>query len=418
MHLLGNKYIRTYFIYSIGEYVKIVSPIFLLPIFTRILSQGDYGVISTFSAITSILGVFVSFSATGAVNRAYIDSKHTNLDFNSYLGNAIMTNTILCIMLCFPLIIIGYLNVVNLPRSLFFIIPLVLLMKSLMAYKQKLWILQEKPIQNSIFEAGFRFLSLILSLLVVLIIFPDWRGRIIGLILANLLFCVLSLFRLKKEDNFIFNYNRVYVKDILKFGAPLIFHGIGIMLIGTVDKLILNNHMGLDEVGIYGVATAIASVLVVFIMPFDKVIMPKMFAIFNNYDKKNSVKALKIFFINLLYLCSTGYLLYQATIFLGPFIIGEKFKSAIEYVPVLIIAKIFYGLYRFSVRSLFFSKKTHLVSISTLSSGVIGVFMMFLLVNNYGTVGVAWGFALSNFLAFLFVFIFSQKLYPFILFRK
>jgi len=418
MRLLGNKDIRSYFIYSLGEYVKLASPILLLPILTRILSQGDYGVISTFSATTSLLGVFVSFSATGAVNRAYIDSKHTNLDFNSYLGNAIMTNTFLCIMLCFPIIIIGYLNVVNLPRSLFFIIPLVLLMKSLMAYKQKLWILQEKPIQNSIFEAGFRSLSLILSVLFVLIIFPDWRGRIIGLILANLLFCVLSLFRLKKEDNFTLNYNSVYVKDILKFGAPLIFHGIGIMLIGTVDKLILNNQLGLDEVGVYGVATAIASVLAVFIMPFDKVIMPKMFAIFNNYDNENSVKAFKIFIINVLYLCITGYLLYLTTIFLGPFIIGEKFISAIKYVPVLIIAKIFYGLYRFSVRPLFFSKKTYLVSISTLTSGLIGLFMMFLLVKNYGIFGVAWGFVLSNFLSFLFVFIFSQKLYPFPLFRK
>jgi O-antigen/teichoic acid export membrane protein len=291
-------------------------------------------------------------------------------------------------------------------------------MKSLMAYKQKLWILQEKPIQNSIFEAGFRSLSLILSVLFVLIIFPDWRGRIIGLILANLLFCVLSLFKLKKEDNFTLNYNSVYVKDILKFGAPLIFHGIGIMLIGTVDKLILNNQLGLDEVGVYGVATAIASVLAVFIMPFDKVIMPKMFAIFNNYDNENSVKAFKIFIINVLYLCITGYLLYLTTIFLGPFIIGEKFISAIKYVPVLIIAKIFYGLYRFSVRPLFFSKKTYLVSISTLTSGLIGLFMMFLLVKNYGIFGVAWGFVLSNFLSFLFVFIFSQKLYPFPLFRK
>jgi O-antigen/teichoic acid export membrane protein len=418
MRLLGNKNIRSYFIYSFGEYAKLASPILLLPILTRFLTKTDYGIISTFSALTSVLSVFVSFTATGAVNRAYMDRKNTDLDFKSYLGNAIMTNTFLSIILCFPLIIIGYLNVVNLPKSLFFIIPLILLTQSIMAYKQKLWILQEKPIQNSIFEASFRSLSLILSVLLVLIIFPDWRGRVIGLMLANLLFCVVSIFMLKKEDNFTLTYNSVYAKDILKFGAPLIFHGIGMSLVGAADRLILNNQLGLNEVGIYGVASAIASALVVFIMPFDKVIMPKMYTIFNNYDNENSVKAFKIFIFYVFYLCCSGYLFYLAAIFLGPFIIGEKFILAIEYIPVLIIAKIFYGLYRFSVMAIFYSKKTYLVSISTLSSGLIGILMMFLLVKNYGIIGVAWGFVLSNFLCFLFVFIFSQRLFPFPLFRK
>lgn len=416
--LLKHNAFKSFFIYSIGEYAKVAVPIILLPIFTRILSKEDYGVISTFSAIIGILGTFVSFSATGAVNRAFIDSKNTNLDFNSYLGNALITNTFLCSLLFIPFIIVGYLNVVNLPRSLFFIIPLILLMQSFMAYKQKLWILQERPIQNSIFEVSFRSLLLILSLFLVMIIFQDWRGRIIGIILSNLLFCVLSIFRLKKEDNFTLTYNNIYVKDILKFGAPLIFHGIGLTFIGTVDKLILNNQLGLEEVGVYGVAFAISSVLIVFIMPFDKAIMPKMFTILNQYDNENSIKASKLFIINLLYLVCAGVLIYIATIILGPYIIGKQFISAIEYVPVLLIGKIFYGLYRFSVRSIFFSKKTYLVSISTLSSGIMGLFIMLLLVKNYGTFGVAWGFAISNILSFLFVFIFSQKLYPFMLFRK
>jgi len=418
MHFLRSNYFRSFFIYSIGEYAKYIVPIILLPIFTRILSREDYGIISTFSAVISFLGIFVSFSATGAVNRAFFDSKNTDLDFNLYLGNALITNTFLGSLLFIPFIIIDSLNVVNLPKSLFLIIPLILLMKSFMAYKQKLWILQEKPLQNSIFEVSFRSLSLILSLFLVMIIFSDWRGRIIGIILSNLIFCVLSVYRLKKEDNFTLVYNSIFVKDILKYGTPLIFHGIGLTMIGTVDKLIINNQLGLEEVGVYGVALAIAGILSVFIMPFDKAIMPKIYTILNQYDGENSIKASKLFIINVVYLFCAGVLVYIATIILGPIIIGERFISAIEYIPALLIGKIFYGLYRFSVRPLFFSKKTYLVSISTLSSGIIGVFIMFLLAKNYGTFGVAWGFAISNVLAFLFVFIFSQKLYPFMLFRK
>jgi O-antigen/teichoic acid export membrane protein len=418
MHLLRKKYIKSFFVYSIGEYAKYVIPIILLPIFTRLLSREDYGIISTFSAIISFLGIFVSFSATGAVNRAYYDSKKTELDFNLYLGNALITNTVLGSMMFIPFLYIGSLNVLNLPKNLFIIIPLILLMKSFMAYKQKLWILQEEPLRNSMFEVSFRTVSLVLSLFMVMTIFPDWRSRIIGIIISHLLFCVISVYMLKKEDKYTLTYNSIFVKDILKYGTPLIFHGIGLMLIGTVDKLIINNQLGLEEVGVYGVAIAISSSITVFIMPFDKTIMPKIFTILNQYDHGNSIKAAKLFILNVVYLVCAGVLVYLATIILGPIIIGERFVSAIQYMPALLIGRIFYGLYRFSVRPLFFSKKTYLVSISTLSSGIIGVFIMFMLAKNYGTSGVAWGFAISNILSFLFVFIFSQRLYPFMLFRK
>jgi len=404
--------IKSFSIYTAGKLLTYGMPAILVPIFTRVLSQADYGIINTFGALLNVLSIFILMSSTGAVSRAYMDKGKNDFDFSEYVGNALITNTLLFGIVYIPFIVINQFGFITLPKGLFYLIPIYILIQSLSAYKQKLWILQNKPMKFVFFEVGFKLATLLLSILLVVFIFKNWIGRISANFISHTIFCVISLFFLFKEEKVRFKYNKVFIIDVLKFGAPLTIHGIGLILLGASDILILNSLIGLNEVGVYGVALALSSIMLIFIMPYDQAIFPKIFGYLKNYTDDDAENIMKLLIINVLYLVLSGFLVGILCYCFGQYFVGPKFHEALNYVPLLLIGQIFYGLYRFSVRPIFFSKKTHLVSISTISSGIIGTIILYFLVLSYGIKGAAYGFVIAKTLSFVFVSFFSQKIFP------
>ena len=339
-----------------------------------------------------------------------MDREKRDFSFQNYLGNALVFNSILFAFILLPLFIFATLQIISLPTALYYLVPMFLLSQSLSGYKQKLWIIQEKPIHNTLLEAGKPILNVILSILFVFFIFQDWRGRIIGLFLVEIIILFISLSYLFKEEKPVFKLNINYLKDLFFFGFPLIFHGVGLTLIGVSDKFLINSLIGLKEVGIYGVALSLSNILIVFIMPIDKVLMPYIFKYLDNYTIINKKKLYSLFILNLIYLILIGFLITIGLNSFATYIIGVNFSDSISLIPTLILAKIFYGLYRFSVRPLFYKKQTYLVSISTLISGAVGIIIQYYLIKNYNLIGAAWGYSFSNLLSFILVFIFSFRL--------
>lgn len=408
--LVKLKKQKSFFIYSLGEYLKFVTPIILLPIFTRVLTESDYGILNTFTATMNIFSLFVSFSAVGAVNRAYMDRE--KIDFSLYLGNALIVNTLIFLCIYIPILIITNFNFLPIPNYLLFMLPIYILLHSFIAYKSKLWIIQERPLKNTIFDSSYRFISLVLSLVLVIFITEDWTGRVFGILIADIVFCLISLFFLKKEDNFRLKFNKKYAIDILKYGFPLIFHGIGLSILDTADKLILSSKLGLEEMGIYGVAFSISSVLLAFIHPFDKTITPKIFKYLKSFNNENAYKIFKLFIFNIIYLVVISISIIVFMHFFGKFFLGNNFITALKYLPILLLGHIFYGIYRFYVMQIFFSKKTYLVSISSLSSGLISILILFYLIPKYGVFGAAWGYTISKAIVSFLVMSFAAHLYP------
>ena len=217
--------IKAFSTYFFGSLLSSVAPFLLLPILTNTLSTADYGVIGTCFAFLRILDIFIGLSGTGAVMRAYLDKDDLGFNFQSYLFNAIITNLVLCSVTLLPLYIVYYLNFIELPLGAVLLMPLIVILSTLKAYKHKLWNIQEESFKYSIFLVAFSLLSLILTVVFVYSYLPDWRSRIYALVFAEAIFCIISLYWLFKEDGVILRWNRAYIVDLLKFGVPLIPHG-------------------------------------------------------------------------------------------------------------------------------------------------------------------------------------------------
>jgi len=399
-------------IYFVGRILVFSIPILLIPILTHTISPEDYGLIGIFTAIYQVLHIFIGLGGVGAVVRAYMDRNDSGFHFSEYLFNAILVNMLLFLLALTPFYFFYTFDIVNLPLPMMLLLPLVVVVSGLKKYKHKLWNIQGRARKFTVFEVTFTMLSFGLSVILVLTVFPDWRGRIYSITFAELIFCVISLFYLFREDGIVYKFNKKYCIDVLKFGLPLLPHSMALTLIASSDKLLLGGLLGMHEVGVFTVAFGISAILMVSTMAIDQTIQPIMYSFLKNQTKESKRIYVAGFYIYFAVSILSGLILYLLTPLAVDMFIGSEFQSAKDYVGVLIVGQIGYSMYRYVVKAVFFSKKTHFVSIATISSATIGIVLQYVLITKYGIMGAAIGTVCMHIMSFAFIFYFSNKLYP------
>jgi len=397
--------------YFIGRVLSYISPLLLIPILTHNLSTEDYGIVGTYTSLYQGLNIFINMSVAGAIVRAYMDKDIKEFNFSSYLFNGFFVNVLLFFLTLIPLFILVKLNLIDLPLIVLILIPFIIIFATFKSYKHKLWNIQKEALKYNAFEIVFGFCLLIMTAAFVYSLFPDWRGRIYAITLTELCFCITSLFFLFKEESVVFKFNKKYFIDIIKYGIPLLPHALGLLLIVSADKLLINKIYGLSNVGIYSVAIGLSSLLSIFTIPFEQALTPYIYENLKNRTIIGNVKYVVSFYIYILLCFITSLLLYFLLPIIIPFFIGEAFFPAIEFLSILLIGQIFHALYRYVIKPIFYSKKTYLVAICTLASGLIGIVFQIFLVKYFGMLGIAIGTTLAHFFSFIFAFYHSNRLY-------
>ena len=82
----SKKYKKASFCYLIGNFFNKGLAFLTIPIFTRLLSTTDYGIINTYSSWAGILSMIVGFAMHMSIRNAFVDYKD---DTESYLSTII-----------------------------------------------------------------------------------------------------------------------------------------------------------------------------------------------------------------------------------------------------------------------------------------------------------------------------------------
>ena len=76
---MDSPFLKGSFAYLGGSVLTSVLPLLLLPVLTRYLSPGDYGLMATSAVLTQILVVFIGVNAFGLLARCHFDEHPGNL---------------------------------------------------------------------------------------------------------------------------------------------------------------------------------------------------------------------------------------------------------------------------------------------------------------------------------------------------
>jgi O-antigen/teichoic acid export membrane protein len=388
-------------------------PFLLLPILTRILTPAEYGTIAMFLVMVSIFSAFTGLSVHGAIGVRYFQlSKEDLADYvTSCIGILVVSTT--AVLLIVIVLHHWIIKVSGIPLAWLIVAVFVSGLQFLINIRLSLWQVSGRPWHYGGLQVSRSLLDALLSLVLVLGLSMAWQGRVIGNSAAILLTGSLALTWLYK-DQFLRRTNswKIHAKDALCFGIPLIPHVIGGMLMVLVDRIIINNFLGKDFLGVYMVALQMGMVIGLLTESFNKAYAPWLFRHLSNEEKKINkpiiIKGTYFYFISIVVVA----LLYGTLIpFAMKFIVGEEFFLSSSIVIYLALGSAFCGCYYMVVNYIFFARKTEYLALITLSSGLLNIPITYILVQEMQLKGAAIAFLITNIITFLGAWVLSNRVY-------
>jgi len=232
--------------------------------------------------------------------------------------------------------------------------------------------------------------------------------------LAGLLANIICLLVLAKEFTKIkLEFDTDLWKKMISYAWPLLILGFAGMINETFDRFILKYLLPEDiarhELGVYGQCYRIAMLMTIFTTAFKYAAEPFFF----NHSKGNDSKKLNAVVMKY-------YILFCWFIFLGTMmnlpwlqhIIGEKYRSGIAVVPILLLANLCVGVYWNLSIWFKLTGQTKFGAAITIIGAVITLVINFVGIPKFGYMACAWATLISYAGMMIMSYVLGQKYYP------
>ena len=212
----------------------------LLPILTRYLSQYDYGVIATFTAVTACLTGIIGVGSNTLLAKNYFGLEPEERKI--YLANILELIFINSLLILGIFLIFGnfFSNLIKLSKTLLLIAVIVSSASMICTILLTAFQLKKEAIKYAVISNSRALTNIGLSLFLILVIGLKWKGRIGGMTLSALLFLVITILIFKREKIKL-NFSEKYFRELLFLGSPLIVSHISGWANNMVDRLMINN---------------------------------------------------------------------------------------------------------------------------------------------------------------------------------
>lgn len=402
-------------IYLFSNILNAVIPFILLPILTRYLSPEEYGEVAIFQTLLGLLGAFVGMTFVGAANRKFYDADLEQKELAKFIGSCVQLSIIFTLIV-FSVIFLFQSTLVEwlaIKRSYLFLAVVVSFCSVIASLRLGQWQVRKKAIRFGAFQVSQSFLNMLLSLLLVVVLLEGANGRIDAQIITALCFVLIAFFSLKKNgliDMTAWRWD--YLTEAIRFGVPLMPHLAGAFLLTSVDRFVINDKMGLAEAGVYMVAVQLTAAAGIVFDAINKAYVPWLFEklkLDRLADKKKIVKLTYVWYLTII----AGVVV---AFFIGPWLVvliaGKDYAQAGEVIGWLALGQGFQGMYYMVTNYIFYSKRTGLLSVASIGSGVLNVLLLIVFIEVMGLQGAAIAFAVSMGVRFLITWWIAHRRHP------
>jgi O-antigen/teichoic acid export membrane protein len=245
-----------------------------------------------------------------------------------------------------------------------------------------------------------------------------WKGRALSMAVGPLVLTLIVLALSKKSGLVYAGVEKNKIKEFFYFGLPLFPHTLSFWLKSGVDKILISVNVGLADNGIYSIALTMASLVGIFTTAFFNAYAPRFFNYLSLLDESSDeashqIKKKLVFVIYLftVILAVVAALSYFALSVIIPLLFKLEYQRALTYLPVIMVAVFFDGMYSVVSGFAFYKRKTKILGTITFTSSLVQMGLTFLLVRRFGAMGAAMSSATISAMTFLAVLLYSNKLY-------
>jgi O-antigen/teichoic acid export membrane protein len=385
------KVIRNSINYAIIDLLPKFGQFIFLPIYLKYLAPSDFGTISSINTLMALLGLLFTFAIDRSIVRLFYDFKDDE-SRKEFLGTIFIFFTTLTLVISlifysFPKILSSIFNNIEFyPLIAYALLTKILANFSLVPIAT-LTAKHNSKSQLYLGFATFIFVN-IFSLINVAILKLGVDGYLKGMIFGNL---VMLFFYLPYVWKIVkFKFNTEYLRKAFQFSLPILPSMILSWFIGQSDKIFIERFSNLQEVGLYSLAYNFSAIAAFIPIGFYKSYNPFFYDIASSEPKDQAIKTLRPFnTLYLLIISLTSFSVFCVFDLVIDVFFDDRYLETIKIIPLILISAILSnssGVYNLSI---YFEKKSKVITYVYLISAIINMILNFALIPYFGMYGAS-----------------------------
>ena len=413
--------VRDSLVYLIGIAAVQAANFFLLPLYTdtKYFSTAAYDDMAIVYPTYSILFVIAMMGVMAALPRFYLDYEEDQKEERRQVaGSVLIFLTVTSLMISLSMIAASKeLSILaRTEHSYYFSIMALTLFFDVGATIALTIFRSEKRAVNYIIFSMARFaVGTGLKVYFVVYLHRQLEGVLLGdMIGVGVVYVFLIVFLINKTK---LKFAWTKLRDMLKFGVPLIPYGLAALVLMFADRLFIEYLAPTKEVADTRVATYTLAytfgmlMLVAVVQPFDLAWTPFMMDASKEKNAKQTyAHALTYFLLGAGFCCLV--LSIMSKYVLEVMNRNSAYSGAYPVIPLIAVSYLLYGAFIILNVGIYLEKHTKWTSIIVVAGAIVNVGLCFLLIPDHGIIGAAIATAISYVVLPIGVFLASQRYYP------
>lgn len=349
------------------------------PIFTRILTEEQYGTFAIFQSWYGIILIFTSLNIfLGGYTKGLLLYRDNRDAFTSSL--LALTTLLTCIFGIIYLVDAKFWsNVFEIPSGLM----LVMFIELLIMPAFEFWSAQErfdfKYQKYVLVSIAMTVLSLVTGVIAVIYASNKVYARITTDAGVRLVFAVIIYVIIMNRGKKI--YSREYWIYSLKFNLPLIPHYLSNSVLNQSDRIMIGKMVGNSQAAFYSIAYTISTMMTLITVAINNSLTPYIYKTIDNGNSKNIKEVTKPLFLLVAALCILTMAFAPEIIFIFA---GKQYAEAIYVIPPIATSVFFIFLYSMFSTIEYFYQKTAFIAFATCISAVLNLILNYFFISLFG----------------------------------
>ena len=397
--------VKSFFSYASFGALSSTIGVITVPYFTRVLTTEDFGLIGLFLGVLYFLVPLLSVSSEGLIG-----IKKVNLSpekYQDFINQYISLIIILALVTVLGMMFFSFGS--DISTLLLYALPMVAFLQALSRLHGIELVQTKQATRFGMYRLAVAIVLFGLSYILISLFEFSWDGRILAIILAELLLLTGQyVFTFRSLKAYKFYLTRGFLIEVLKYGYPLLFLLIAAWILNESDRFIVLNFMSLGDVGLYSAAYGMGMAVNVLNNAMTNTVVPVVYELLKNKKGKKQLRRLNIAYSAFILFVSLALAVFFYNY--GAYILGEAYADGVTITCIVLVAFGFNGMYRTVGLPLDYLKKTKLKAVNFYIAAVCNIILSIGLINWLGLLAPAIG-TLVSFMVLYFITLFFNLKY-------
>lgn len=399
-------------VYGLAIAITRFLQVLLVPVYTRLFSPEDFGVVGIVTTVMTFLNILVVLALDSAAGRWYWDSgeeHHRKRVIASWfwcqLGAAIVLALAVALAAGPVVRVMGWdlrvIPAVSYAAASLPFLAVTVVLSNLLRYRQRPWVLFGFSLVNALVTVG-------LTLGCVLTLKQGIQGIYLAQCGSAMLMCAAGVVLLRDWIS-LRHFDPALLRQMLRFALPLIPASVSFWVVGSSDRLFVEHYAGMGALGLYQFASMLALAVSLLTFAFQQAWGPFAMSIHHRPDAPAVYAKVLLAYSTVTTVCCVGLgLVAPEAVWL---LASPGYEPAAALIGVLAFGYAFVGLGYIAVTGLTILKVSTATGMAILWASILNVALNLLLVPRYGGEGAALAFALAQASVPLYLFRVAQGRY-------